>query len=417
MNGSNDKPGRTRRREVLGGIGVAITAGLPLAAPYVAKGAAALQKVRVSIGRIPWAAMNSPVSQYMINNKLLETAGAKLGYDINIDWRAYPTAMPMVDAIVSNNLDMGMWGNTPINRALSAELPISLMVIGEGHLRFLICTKAGSKIHTIEDLRGKTVGGQLGGDPYFALTQMLRYNLGSPEPSASGIRIVNTPTLAIAAEVPAGMDASDAIYPAYLAAESTGTVAIMNSYGYTEPYYEGPLGKGAGILIPTVKKSPFYPEGYYLHRSFWLVNNRVIDKNPKVVLAFIIAQQQAVVALKKMDPGAVSQLVKEYWKLDADAGAKAVKDDLLTIRGWSWPTESDAWAVLKVSQFMAEEHMVAEPSTWKTIKNSFARTAPLVKQAYEYLGSYPPANVFTDPSAPDLRGLPVWQMDQWKERS
>lgn len=31
----------------------------------------------------------------------------------------------MVDAIVSNNLDIGMWGNTPIVRAIAANLPIS----------------------------------------------------------------------------------------------------------------------------------------------------------------------------------------------------------------------------------------------------------------------------------------------------
>jgi hypothetical protein len=93
----------------------------------------------------------------------------------------------------------------------------------------------------------------------------------------------------------------------------------MNSFGYTEDYYQGPLGKGAGILLPSVKKSAFYPDGYYLHRSFWVVNNTLAEKHPKVVVAFLMAQQEAVAALSAMEPGAVSQLVKEYWKLDRRA--------------------------------------------------------------------------------------------------
>jgi ABC-type taurine transport system substrate-binding protein len=223
----------------------------------------------------------------------------------------------MVEAIVGDNLDMGMWGNSLIIRAISAKLPVSLMVVGEGHLRFVIATRKGSPIRTIQDLKGKTVGALLGGDPYNALSQMLRWELGSANPRDNGIRIVNTPTLAQAAQVPTGMDASVAIYRSFLAAQSTGTVAIMNSFGYTQNYYDGPAGKGAGIMLPSVKKSPFYPDGYYLHSSFWLVNNSLLDKQPKLVVAFIVAQQDAVAALRAMDPGPVSQLVKDYWKLDS----------------------------------------------------------------------------------------------------
>jgi ABC-type nitrate/sulfonate/bicarbonate transport system substrate-binding protein len=325
--------------------------------------------------------------------------------------------MPMVDAIVSNNLDMGMWGNTPIVRALAGGLPISLMVVGEGHLRLLVVTKNGSPIRNLQDLRGKTVGLQLGGDPYFAFTQILRYELGNTDPRSFGMRVVNTPTLALAAQVPTGRDAASAVYPAYLAAESTGTVGVMNSFGYTESYYEGPLGKGAGILLPSVKDSPFYPEGYYLHRAFWVVHNHLVEKHPKVVLAFITAQQQAVSALAAMDPGAVSQLVKQYWKLDPEQGAKVVKENWLYVRGWSWPTESDARAPLKISEFMAQEGMIEQPLSWKRVKAAFEPTAPLNKQAYELLGSKPAEAVFTQTGTPDLRGLPVWQMDRWAERS
>ena len=404
------------RRELLLGS-AAVAGGAILGAPYVARAQGARQAFKVSVGRIPWAAGNSPMTQYMINNKLFEKRAAEQGYDLTVDWRDYPTALPMVEAMVGNNLDIGMWGNTPIVRAIAAGLPISLAVVGEGHLRFLITTRKGSPIRSIQDLRGKTVGVSLGGDPQSALTQMMRYELGSADPKASNIKFINMPTHAQAASVPTGVDATCTIYPAYLAAQSTGTVAIMNSFGYTEDHYEGPLGKGAGILIPSVKNSPFFPDGYYLHRSFWILRNAIAEQHPKVVVAFLVAQQEAVAALSAMDAGAVSQLVKEYWKLDPELGAKVVKDDVLFSRGWSWPTENDARAVLEASKYMVDNKVIEQPLNWKQVKNAFVRTAPLVKQAYEILGSKPARTEFVRTDTSDLRGLPLWEMDRWAERS
>lgn len=403
-----------RRRLLLGGLGAAAGTALALPGRASAQGRKAL---KVSVGRIPWAAGNSPMTQYMINNKLFEKRAAEMGYDLTVDWREYPTALPMVEAMVGNNLDMGMWGNTPIIRGLTSGLPISLMCVGEGHLRFLITTRKGSPIRNAQDLKGKTIGVSLGGDPQSALQQMLRFELGSANPADNGIRFVNMPTHAQAASVPTGVDATCTIYPAFLAAQATGTVAIMNSFGYTEDYYEGPAGKGGGLLLPSVKKSQFFPDGYYLHRSFWIVRNALTEQHPQAVVAFLVAQQEAVAALSAMDHGAVSQLVKDYWKLDATAGAKVVGDDVLFSRGWSWPTEADAMAVLESSKYMVANKVIEQPLTWAQVKSAFARTAPLVRQAYEKLGSKPAASEFTRTDAKDLRGLPVWDMKQWGDRA
>ncbi len=410
------EPSQTRRRIVLNGLAGAVV-GSTLSFPGIVRAQAKGQPLKVSVGRIPWAAGNSPVTQYMINNKLFEKRAAEQGYDVTVDWRDYPTAMPMVEAVVGNNLDMGMWGNTPIIRGISAGLPISLLCVGEGHLRFLIATRKGSPIRKVEDLKGKTIGVQLGGDPYNALTSILRYELGSPNPKDHGIKLVNTTTQAMSAQVPSGMDAACCIYPAFLAAQATGTVAIVNSFGYTEDYYEGPLGKGGGILIPSVKKAPFFPDGYYLHRSFWIANNALIDKHPKAVVAYLLAQEEAVEALTAMNPGAVSQLVKEFWKLDPEAGAKAVKDDVLFSRGWSWPTENDARAVLETSKYLVGSKVIEQALTWTQVKGAFAKTAPLVKQAYEKMGAKPAAAEFTRTDVADLRGAPVWDMARWADRS
>ncbi|MFM9428531.1 ABC-type nitrate/sulfonate/bicarbonate transport system substrate-binding protein [Variovorax sp. GrIS 2.14] len=405
----------SRRQLILGGAAVA--AGASLAMPAFVRAQGSRRPLKVSVGRIPWAAGNSPMTQYMINNKLLEKRGAEQGYDITVDWREYPTALPMVEAMVGNNLDIGMWGNTPITRGLASGLPISLLVLGEGHLRFLITTRKGSPVRNLQDLKGKTVGVSLGGDPQSALFQMLRIELGAEDIKETGIRFVNMPTHAQAASVPTGVDATCTIYPAFLAAQAAGTVAIANSFGFTEDYYDGPAGKGAGLQLASVKKSPFFPDGYYLHRSFWIGRNGLIEQHPQAVVAFLLAQQDAVTALSAMDAGAVSQLVKEYWKLDATDGAKVVKDDVLFSRGWAWPTESDARAVLETSKFMADNKVIQKPLQWAQVKDSFARTAPLIKQAYDKLGARPGESEFTRTDAADLRGKPVWQINQWAERT
>ena len=405
----------SRRQLVLGSTALAGAAALGMPGFIHAQGSR--RALKVSIGRIPWAAGNSPMTQYMINNKLLEKRATEYGYDLTVDWREYPTALPMVEAMVGNNLDIGMWGNTPITRGLSSGLPISLLVVGEGHLRFLITTRKDSPVRNMQDLRGKTIGVSLGGDPQSALFQMLRFELGVTDIKETGIKFVNMPTHAQAASVPTGVDATCTIYPAFLAAQASGTVAIANSFGYTEGHYDGPAGKGAGHLLPNVKKSPFFPDGYYLHRSFWIGRNGLIEQHPQAVVAFLVAQQEAVAALTAMDAGAVSQLVKDYWKLDATQGAKVVKDDVLFSRGWSWPTENDARAVLETSKFMAENKVIEAPLQWAQVKGAFSRTAPLVKQAFDKLGAKPAAADFTRTDVADLRGRPVWEINQWADRT
>ena len=83
----------TSRRGLL--LGSAAAAGLSVAPAFV-RAQGSRRALKVSIGRIPWAAGNSPMSQYMINNKLMEKRAAEFGYDLTIDWREYPTALPMV---------------------------------------------------------------------------------------------------------------------------------------------------------------------------------------------------------------------------------------------------------------------------------------------------------------------------------
>ncbi|MBZ9702816.1 MULTISPECIES: ABC transporter substrate-binding protein [unclassified Mesorhizobium] len=397
------------RRAVLSGAAAAA-----LAMPSIVR-AQDRKPAKVSIGRQPYAAGNSPLTQRMINEKLLEKAAAELGYDLTVDWRDYPSALPMVEAFVSGDLDIGMWGNTPIVRLLSQAQPINILTVGEGHMRMVLATRKGSAIKNIGDLKGKTVGALVGGDPYNALSQMLLQELGDADPRAFGINIVNTPTQAVAASLPEGMDASVAIYPAFLKANAeTGLTGIMNSFGYTEAGYSGPAGEGEGHMLPGVKKSKFYPDGYYLHRSFWICSDRIVGDDAALGQAFLTAAQRALADLQKIDAREISQSVVKYWGLDPALGAKVIGDEVLFQRGWIWPTEGDAAAISQISQFMVAGKMIPEALSWDQVKAAFGKAAPLLQKAYEGTGKVPDESGFTDKNAKDLRGLPAWQLDQWK---
>ena len=354
----------------------------------------------------------------MIANKTFERFAADAGYDLTIDYRDYPSALPMVEAFVSNNLDFGMWGNTPIVRLIAQNQPIQLLTVGEGHFRFVLATRKDSPIRNIADLKGKTVGALLGGDPYNVLTQMLRFELGNADPKAFNITVVNTPTQAQAATIPTGMDAAILINPAFLKASSEiGTVGIMNSFGYTESYYKGPAGEGAGHLLESVKKSPFYPDGYYLHRSFWIGHPNIIKNHPAVVTAFVLAQQDAVAKLSGMEAGQVSELSRKYWELDPKLGSLVVKDDVLFARGWCWPTEGDAAALLETSKYMVDGKLIPKPLAWSQVRDAFALSAPLLRTAYDKSGRKPDTPAFNAPDAKDMRGAPVWDLQNWRERT
>jgi ABC-type nitrate/sulfonate/bicarbonate transport system substrate-binding protein len=409
----NDRTGASRRRF----IAAAGAASLTLAAPAIVR-AQSRQQLKVTVGRQPFAAGNSPVTQYMIANKTFEKFAAEAGYDVTPDYRDYPSAAPMVEAFVSGNLDFGMWGNTPIVRLIAQSQPIQIVTVGEGHFRFVLGTRKDSPIRNVADLKGKTVGALLGGDPYNVLSQWLRYELGNADPRAFSINVVNTPTQAQAATIPSGMDAAVLIYPAFLKAQAEiGTVGIVNSFGYTESHYKGPAGEGAGHLLESVKKSPFYPDGFYLHRSFWIGHPNIIKSHPAVVTAFVQAQQDAIAKLSGMDPGQVSELSRKYWELPPDLGSKVVKDEVLFARGWCWPTEGDARALLETSKYMVEGRMIPKPLAWSQVRDAFATAAPAVKAAYDKSGRKPDAAQFEAKDAPDLRGAPVWDLAKWREQS
>ena len=75
-------PSRASRRRFVTAAGAA---SLALAVPGVR--AQGRQALKVSVGRQPWAAGNSPLTQSMIASRSFEKFAADAGYDLTVDWR------------------------------------------------------------------------------------------------------------------------------------------------------------------------------------------------------------------------------------------------------------------------------------------------------------------------------------------
>jgi hypothetical protein len=57
--------------------------------------------------------------------------------------------------------------------------------------------------------------------------------------------------------------------------------------------------------------------------------------------------------------------------------------------------------------------LIPKPLEWDTVLENTAKAAPLLKKAYEKMGSKPDASTFTATNADDIRGLPTWEQSRW----
>lgn len=374
------------------------------------------KSLTVSLGRLPWGALNSPITQHMMKTRGFETEAARHGYRITLDWRDYPSAPPQVEAMQAGKLDMGVWGNVPIVRNIAGGQPIHVLALAEGGLNFQVAVPKGSSIRTIEDLKGKRIGTLLGGDPHFFLAMLLKAHFGNADPVAQGITMVQSPSFTMLASMPKGLDAVTLITPSFLLGQERQTLdGLVDNFGRTGTAYQGPLGKGAGHPVPSVKKSDFYPEGYYLHRTMWVGRGEFVKQHPKLIVAFLTALNRATAEVAKMDPGTVSDLAKEYWKLPPEQGSIIVRDDLLFKRTWTWLTEGDLRSLVANSRFMREAKLLPRELSWDDVVRNIEPIAPLAREAWERAGQHPAAAAFSDQAA-DIRGAVMWDHSKFTRK-
>jgi hypothetical protein len=162
-------------------------------------------------------------------------------------------------------------------------------------------------------------------------------------------------------------------------------------------------------------RSPFRPEGYYQYRPFWICHADVLQKDPDLVLAALIAYQRGLEGIKALGAQKVAERNEGDWKQPPKIGTGIITADLLWNRGWTWLTEGDFVSVVSASKALARAGNIPKAVTWEVAKEHLQRIAPLQKAAWEKTGMTPGDAEFERPDAElaELRGLPVWRLDRW----
>ena len=374
-----------------------------------------LQPVTMNVGRFPKGAAAAFVTQYMINNHLIEDAGQTLGLNITVNWSNQANATSVAQAMLGTTLDIGPMGSSAYVGLIAQNQAVTPISIAEGHFKFVLAVQKTSPIHSLADLKGKTVGTITGSDLYNVLAEMLLAQFGSADPATDGVQIANISSVPQLATVPAGTDATIVTIPSFLQAQALGlpVTAVVDSYGMSEDAYNGPEGQGAGHIITSAQSSPFWPDGFYGHRAVFIARDAFLQQNPKAVEAFLIAQNKAIQAIQGMDPQAVASIVASDWGIVPATGQQIVKDDLLVQRGFTFITEGDAAVLSLQSQLAAQAGSIASPVGWDALKAALLKGADVSKAAYDALGDQPADSVFLDTSK-DVRGYPTWEATSWK---
>jgi ABC-type nitrate/sulfonate/bicarbonate transport system substrate-binding protein len=405
------------RRDVLRVAGgVASTAAWAGGAnPARAQATSASRKARkLLIGRQPISGAGVAITRYMMDTKSLEAEAARFGYDLTVDWRDFPNAGPMMELLKTGPeaMSFAFVGNTPVVTGIANDLPLQVVTTGEGTQPFFFLVRPNSDIRKMENLKGKTIGTFVGLDPQNALIQALSAELGAT-PADLAIRFQNFPEFPTLARLPRGIDAAGMIpwSPAYTSIAQGHAVALFDTRGLTGPAHE----RGAGHRLAGLERSPFRPEGFYQYRPFWIAHSDILKNDPDLVLAWIIAYQKGLNAIRQTGEQKVAEANQNDWRQPPDIGRGIISADLLWKRGWVWLCEGDLVSVVAASRPLAAARNIPRPVTWDVMKEHLAAIAPLQRRAWEETGRSPPLAEFERPDSElsDLRGLPVWEAAKW----
>ena len=88
---------------------------------------------------------------------VMEAAGVLEGTPYKIDWREFPNAAPVLEALNSNHLDAGLLGDAPLTFAAAAGVKAKA-IFASRYLGNALIVGKGSDIAAAKDLKGKKIG-------------------------------------------------------------------------------------------------------------------------------------------------------------------------------------------------------------------------------------------------------------------
>jgi sulfonate transport system substrate-binding protein len=221
----------------------------------------------------------------------LEKRLKELGYSVT--WNVFPSGPPLLEALGSGNLDVGRTGDSPPVFAQAAGS--SLVYIGAGKPKAegsAILVKNNSSIHTLSDLKGKTIALAKGSSSHYLLVKALeKANLKYDDVKLSFL----APADARIAFEQGNVDAWVVWDPYFADIEATGVVRV--------------LANGAGLADD---------------RDFFLASNRFAKEHYDIVKVLLEEVEQTS-KWANDNPKEVAKLLAPILKIDEASLQKAAE--------------------------------------------------------------------------------------------
>src|ERR1700709_1628555 len=89
---------------------------------------------------------------------VMEAAGVLKDVPYKIEWKEFPAAAPLLEALGAGAIDTGLVGDAPFTFAAAAHVPVkAIAAIRQNHEGLAILVPESSPIKSFDDLRGKTI--------------------------------------------------------------------------------------------------------------------------------------------------------------------------------------------------------------------------------------------------------------------
>lgn len=377
-----------------------------------------MKRLTIGIGFQSPGLMLDAARAHLRKTKLFEQiARDEFGYELDVNYRVFAFAPEHLTAMHAGEVQIGTMATYPILNQVSLGQPIRPLNISWGGLEYHIAVRKGGPITKFEDLPGKTVALPVGTALQGAFETFLLMEFGKTG-AELGIKYINqgvpVPFL------PQNVDATITWLPIWLNSLSAGRMEILAYLSrvpggaMTGAAYDGPLGKGKGIAIPSVKKSPFHPEGYIALRHVFSTFGNLPEQHPDVVVAWLVAYQKTVQAIRALSPEQVMDLLPKetFDQVSRDTYKQEMfgREFLYDHRDWTWLTEGDLDIMAAEAQLMKRMGVLKRDVTKQELLNHMRFNLPLMRRAYELAGRQPSPGVFTKAHSPDRRGIPIWEV-------
>jgi NitT/TauT family transport system substrate-binding protein len=384
---------------------------------------AAEKKVTVRIG---WNALagTTPISGTMQNEKLFEKYAKQRGYEIETQWQQFIAGPPANEAMVAGRLDLDMdLASAAYVSRIRQGVPAVIIGTQASHLSNAIMVRPGSKVKTVTDLQGKTVGLLTATSAHYTLASIVKQHLGKTLQEAN-VRVVNMPP-AESIKMPQGLDAAVIWVPFQFIGPQLGlSELLIDANGQTGPAYEKP-----GIRVEEIKKAWGYPEGYFTDRLYLTAREQFAEEYPDLVVAFLLARWEAQDIVASSFDRAV-EVANNWWKQPTEVAklAAATYPENTNIRNAPVLLEWDALSLIKTSEFFQSLGTIDKALTWDELQSVMLKGAEFQKRAWEQRGKQPSLEKLRagfEGSAPGWSlivvngGEPVWrykEVTDWGKR-